>query len=101
MRSRRRDENMFSNAHLPVPLKLTTCGLFAALSWRVSVPLRVPVAVGLKVTLMPHVACAAKLVPQVLVSAKSPATAIPAIVTAVPPVLVTLKVFGELVVPTF
>jgi hypothetical protein len=37
---------------LPAPLRLTTCGLFVALSLRVSVPLRVPLAVGVKVTLM-------------------------------------------------
>jgi hypothetical protein len=41
--------------------------LFVALSWRVIVPLRFPVAVGVKVTLMPHVLFAAKLLPQVLV----------------------------------
>jgi hypothetical protein len=41
--------------------------LFAALSLRVSVPLRIPVAVGVKVTLMLHVVFAAKLLPQVLV----------------------------------
>src|SRR5438094_551825 len=36
---------------VPVPLRLTVCGLPAALSVIVSVALRVPVAVGVKVTL--------------------------------------------------
>jgi len=37
-------------AALPVPLRLTFCGLFDALSVKVSVPLAAPVAVGVNVT---------------------------------------------------
>jgi hypothetical protein len=43
-----------------------------ALSLTVSEPVREPVAVGVKVTLIVHDALAARLVPQVLVSEKSP-----------------------------
>jgi hypothetical protein len=57
----------------PVPVRLTVCGLFEALSLNVSVPPREPVAVGKNFTLIVHVAPAAMLAPQVLVAIeKSP-----------------------------
>ena len=59
----------------PVPIRLTVCGLPAALSVIVMVPVRFPPAVGLNVTAMAQFAPAATLDPQVLVSAKSPALA--------------------------
>lgn len=34
----------------PVPVRLTICGLLAELSWNVTAPIRVPAAVGSKVT---------------------------------------------------
>ncbi len=52
---------------IPVPLRLTLCGLPAALSVIDSVPVRVPVAVGVKVTLMVQLAPAATEAPQVFV----------------------------------
>jgi hypothetical protein len=48
----------------PVPVRLTDCGLPAALSVIVRAALRVPVAVGVNVTLMLQLAPAATLVPQ-------------------------------------
>ena len=57
---------------VPVPVRETVCGLFAALSVMVSMPLRVPLAVGVKVTLTVQVVLGARLVPQLLVCAKSP-----------------------------
>ena len=60
---------------VPVPLKLAVCGLPAALSATLRVPLRVPAAVGLNVTLMAQLALAARvegLKGQLLVWAKSP-----------------------------
>ncbi len=51
----------------PVPVRLTLCGLPAALSVIDSVPVRVPVAVGVKVTLMVQLAPAATEAPQVFV----------------------------------
>lgn len=53
-------------AELPVPLTLTFCGLFDALSVKVSAPLAAPAAVGLNVTPTAQLAPAARLVPQVL-----------------------------------
>ena len=51
----------------PVPDKLAVCGLPVALSVSVIVPVRVPAAVGVNVTLMEQLAPAASEVPQVLV----------------------------------
>src|SRR5207253_11305756 len=45
----------------PVPLRATLCGLPAALSATLRVPLRAPVAVGLNVTLMAQLALAARV----------------------------------------
>lgn len=60
-------------AELPVPLRLTFCGLFVAVSVKVSVPLAEPVAVGVNVTPTEQLAPAARLVPQVLLEiAKGP-----------------------------
>jgi len=57
----------------PVPVRFTACGLFAALSLNVNVPVREPVAVGEKMSPTVHVAPAAMLVPQLLDAiAKSP-----------------------------
>src|SRR5450432_1259936 len=52
---------------VPVPVRLAVCGLPAALSVTVTVPVRVPAAVGVKVTLMEQLAPAATELPQVLV----------------------------------
>ena len=71
-----------------------------ALSWSGKLPVRLPVAVGLKVTLMPRVWCAARLAPQVLVCAKSPVTDIPVISAVTLLALATFKVLAELVVPS-
>ena len=49
----------------PLPLRLTFWGLFVAVSVTVTVPLKVPVAVGENFALMVQVAPAAKLVPHV------------------------------------
>jgi len=57
---------------VPVPARLALCVAELALSLTVSEPVREPVAVGVKVTLIVHDALAARLVPQVLVSEKSP-----------------------------
>src|SRR5258705_11485587 len=54
---------------VPVPVRLTICGLPVASSVIVMVPVRVPVAVGVNVTLIVQLAPAATEVPQVLVCA--------------------------------
>ena len=54
---------------VPVPVSVTLCGLLAALSVTTTVPEFVPVAVGVKVTLIVHFAPEATEAPQVFVSA--------------------------------
>jgi hypothetical protein len=51
----------------PVPERLTVCGLPVALSEMVRLPLRVPVAVGVNITLIVQFAPAVTLVPQLFV----------------------------------
>jgi hypothetical protein len=83
----------------PVPDKLATRGLLSALSVTVSVPILLPVAEDLKATLMLQVPPAGTLVPQVLVSSKSPAAAMLVISTVVPKLLVNVTNWAVLVVP--
>jgi hypothetical protein len=85
---------------LPVPLKLADCGLPAALSVTLSVPVRVPVVVGVNVTWMAQLRLAARLLPQLLVCAKSPLAAMFVIVSGPVPVFVSVTVCAGLVVPT-
>jgi hypothetical protein len=62
---------------VPVPVKVTVCGLPAASSVMVTLPARFPVAVGLNVTLIEQFAAAASVAPQGFVSEKSPLLAPP------------------------
>jgi hypothetical protein len=62
---------MLTAGAVPVPVRLTLCGLPAALSVRVIAAVRVPLAAGVKVTLIVQLAPAATLDPQLLVWAKS------------------------------
>jgi hypothetical protein len=81
----------------PVPVKVTVWGLPLALSVMVRVPLTVPVAVGVKVTLIEQVPPAAMPVPQVLVSAKLLLTVMPEKVSSAVPELVTVTDCAALV----
>ena len=54
------------NISVPCPVKLTDWGLFVALWVMVSNPVRVPVAVGAKVTLMVQLPFPARVAPQVV-----------------------------------
>ena len=87
-----------------MPLKLTVCGLPLALSVSVRLPDRVPLVVGVKVTLITQLPPAATgvLVLQVvpLATAKSPVTAMPVRVKDAVPLLVTVTALAALVVPT-
>src|SRR5438093_712554 len=56
----------------PVPVRPTVCGLPEALSVTLELPVRVPDAVGVTVTLMLQLPAAARNPPQLSVSAKSP-----------------------------
>src|SRR5690348_230549 len=60
---------------VPVPVRLTNCGLPGALSVTVRSPFRVPSAVGVNVTLIVQLAPARTELPQLLFSAKSPLVA--------------------------
>ena len=53
-----------------MPVRETACGLFFVLSVTESVPSRVPVVVGVKVTLNVQLAFDVKVGPQLLVSSK-------------------------------
>jgi hypothetical protein len=70
-------------------------------SLTLSVPLRAPVAVGVKVTVIVQLAPAANVLPQLLVWAKSPLAATLLIVRGAFPVLLNVTVCAVLVVPTF
>lgn len=78
----------------PLPVSWSVCGLPAALSVTVSVPVRAPDAVGVKVTEMVQVAPATKLpaVVQVSVSLKSPVVAMELIVSVEVPRFVIVTV---------
>jgi hypothetical protein len=61
-------ENPGAGAAAPVPLRGTVCGLPLALSAIETDAVRVPLAAGLKMTLIVQLAPAATVLPQVLVS---------------------------------
>jgi hypothetical protein len=84
---------------VPVPLKATVCGESPALSVIVSVPVRLPAAVGVKVTEMVHVAPVATLLSHVCGSAKSPDALIDVIASAAVPEFVSVMVCATLVEP--
>ena len=65
-----------------------------------SAPLRVPVVVGVKVTLMVHEPPAARLLPHLLVWPKSPLVAMLVMASAATPVLLSVTGCEALVVPS-
>src|SRR5436190_20599958 len=92
-----------SFAVVPIPLSVTFCGLPAALSLMLTAAVRVPLAVGLNVTLIPQLAPAANELPQVWVCAKFPAL-VPVIamllmVKIAVPVFLSVTVLAAHVVP--
>ena len=86
---------------MPVPLRLTVCGLLVAVSVKLRVPVAGPVALGVNVTPTVQLAPPARLDPQVLL-----AMAKPAVVTMLEKPreaiwwLVRVTVLAELVLPT-
>jgi hypothetical protein len=85
---------------VPVPVSDTLCGLPDALSVTVIEPERVPVAVGVKVTLIKQFAPAASVVPQLFACAKSLLLVMLAMPITSSPLLVSVIVCGALVTPT-
>jgi hypothetical protein len=86
-------------AIVPWPLSVTVCGLPVALSVKESVPFTVPFASGVNVTETVHFAPTARVAVQVVVCANPEVGRIEVSETEVVPVLVTVTVFGALVVP--
>ena len=88
-----------------MPVKLTVCGLSAALSVMTSDALRDPVAWGVKVTLIAQLDPAAKPPPQLLVCANSIPTkyssAMLEMLSGALPVLESVIVWGAVVEPMF
>src|SRR5450755_2913448 len=85
---------------VPVPVNDTVCGLEIALSVTLMLPVRVLSVVGLNLTVMLQLAPAATLVPQVLISSKSPLAAMLVMVNVAVPVLVRLITCPALIVFT-
>ena len=84
----------------PVPVSDTVCGLPEALSVMVRVPVRVPVAVGVNVTLTVQLVLTARLVPQLLLCAKSPLAVMLAMFAAAVPVFDTVTGCDALLLPS-
>src|SRR5258708_13577591 len=91
--------------YFPVPVNVTFCGDPPPLSLMSSDALRVPFALGVKVTAIVQLRPAPRLEPQLLVCAKSaalgPLRVKPEKVRLVVPTLVSLTLEGGPVVPTF
>src|ERR1700722_13157719 len=89
-------------SYLPVPARLDVCGLPRALSATLNVPVLVPVAVGVKTTLIVHLALAARLVVQVVAETlKSPVVETTMPVNATACLFVSVSTLAGLLVPTF
>ena len=92
-------------AQLPVPLSVTVWGDVGSASVMVRVPVRVPVAWGVNVTVIVQLVPPAIEAPQVLVCWKSkgsaPVTAMELRDTGADPRFVTVTVLPVLVLPTF
>jgi len=84
----------------PVPVRPTVCGLPEALSVTLELPVRVPDAVGVNVTLMLQFPPDASEPPQLSVSAKSPLATMLLMVRVAVPVFDSVTVCAALVVPT-
>jgi hypothetical protein len=86
---------------VPVPERLTACGLFPASSVKVKVPEAEPVAVGENVTPTAQRAPAAKPAPQLLLATANGADAVMDVIdSATDCTLVSVTVLAELFAPT-
>ena len=83
-------ERLTTGAATPLPVRLTVWVAGLALSVMVTAPVRVPAAVGLKVTLSVQLALTATLEPQVLVWEKSPLVLMLVIVSPALPVFLSV-----------
>ena len=94
------ESDVITGNAVPVPVRLTVCGLLLALSVIVSVPGCEPVVVGLNVTLTVQVPWAANELPHVFVCTYAVGVVIDEMLTAVGCLLLTVTVFAALVVVT-
>src|SRR5579862_6523151 len=86
---------------VPCPVKVTTCGLLGPLSVMVSVPVRVPVAFGAKITLTLQLTSTPSEPLQALVCVKSPEVTILEMVIFVVPQFPISTISGWLLLLTF
>jgi len=84
---------------VPLPVSVTSCGLVAAPSLKVSAPVTAPAILGLKVTLTVQLLLAARELEQLLVAVKSPLAVIEVMLRALNPEFVRVTVWAALVVP--
>src|ERR1700747_2758413 len=92
-------DRLTAGALVPVPVRLTICGLPTMLSATLIVPVKVPVAVGVNVTLIVQGAPARREGPQLLVWRKFVLAVIDVMVSVVVPELVNVTLCAGLVVP--
>jgi hypothetical protein len=88
---------------MPVPVRDSVWGEFAALSVTVTAPVRTPATVGVNTSCTVHAAPAASVAPQVFPPAgilKSPVAAMPPNASATPPLLVSVTVCAAEFAPT-
>jgi len=89
---------------VPVPERLTVCGLPLALSVMLSEAVRLPLAEGVNFTLIVQLAPAATELPHVLVCAKllalAPVSAMLVMLSVAPPLFVSVTAWALLVVPS-
>ena len=85
---------------VPVPVRLTVCGLFDASLVATREPVRVPDAVGVKVTAMVQTAPIASELPQLLLWVKSPPGTMLLMLIVAVPVLLSVTDWEALLVPT-
>ena len=83
---------MASPKLLPTPASVAVCGLPGALSLMATVPVRLPVVVGVNTTEIGQELPAVNDVPHVLVSEKSPDTAICVMLIDAVPLLVSVTI---------
>src|SRR5271169_963209 len=92
---------LVDSRYLPVPVRFDTCGLPNALSLTFKVPVRVPVCVGWKTTLIVQLALAARLDPHVVPEmAKSPVVEGEMPISATLCLLASVNVLARLVPPS-
>jgi len=85
---------------MPTPDSETSCGLSVALSTMTSVPILLPTAVGVNVTVMVQLPPDAKLLPQLLLALKSLLALIEDMISVPLPLVVRVMDCPELVPPT-